>query len=284
MYKNFFSIDNSFSIRNAWNMKFNIFLLVFLCLSNLFAEELPESIPNTLSIEYYQSLGHAGRGFSMELKENNCKYSDKFINTSNDFSFRLSKEEWKELYHILRKNKVHKITTSSEMIHDYDGLSLSIQWENKSIQISQSGSRISSNWEKEWNAITSHLEKIRSNEYQKAVKSVEISLDKSLVGNFIHIQANSQGVVFRKYVELKNISEDKIQLKFLPGKHRIYAIQYEGYDPKKFEEAKANSMYPDNALNPYLETLKANHFTLTIETIQKGSFIIRMKDKKLVVN
>jgi len=43
-------------------------------------------------------------------------------------------------------------------------------------------------------------------------------------------------------------------------------------------------MYPDNALNPYLETLKANHFTLTIETIQKGSFIIRMKDKKLVVN
>lgn len=264
------------------NLKFFI-LLFFISINFISAEELPETIPADLSIQYFQSLGHAGHGFSMEISEKKCNYADKFINNSNEFNFNLSKEEFTQVYQVLRKNSVHKITTANEMIHDYDGLSISIQWGNNSIQISQSGSKISSRWEKEWNNIISLLEKIRAREIEKAVKAIEIQLDKSLVGKFLHVQANTMGVVFRDYIDNNTIQKQLIQIKLIPGNHKIYSILYEGYDPKKLEEAKANSMYPDNALNPYLESLKTNSATLTIDTTKKTSFKIVLKDKKLAI-
>jgi hypothetical protein len=45
-----------------------LFLFCFLILSNLaYADALPDTMPEDIMIRYYKPLGHAGRGFSMEM-------------------------------------------------------------------------------------------------------------------------------------------------------------------------------------------------------------------------
>ena len=252
-------------------------------------DKLPDTMPEDIKIVYYKSLGHAGRGFSMEITPKNCVYKDKSIRKENEFNFTLATEELTNIYRILAKNKVHKIDFADEgLIHDYDGVSLIVSWGNKSIDISQSGRRVSPSWTKEWNSITELLEKIRERELANATKEVELILDKSLVGSFIHIQMDSNHFTFRKYIDTITLKENPIRFKLLSGTHSAFCILYKDYDLKKKKEMYSDfdpdrSSIWDEKHNQYVNSLKSETFDLSLDTRSKKSFQLLKKKDKLVV-
>lgn len=252
-------------------------------------EKLPDTIPEDIQIVYYKSLGHAGHGFSMEITPKNCVYKDKSIRKENEFNFTLTNEELTTIYRNLIKNKIHKIDFADEgLIHDYDGNSLIVSWGNNNIDISQSGRRVSPNWSKEWNSITELLEKIRERELANATKEVELVLDKSLVGSFIHIQMDSNHFTFRKYVDTNTLKENPIRFKLLSGTHSAFCILYKDYDLKKKKEIYSDfdpdrSSVWDEKHNQYINSLKRETFDLSLEASSKKSFHLIKKKDKLVI-
>ena len=252
-------------------------------------DKLPDTMPEDIKIVYYKSLGHAGRGFSMEITPKNCVYKDKSIRKENEFNFTLATEELTNIYRILAKNKVHKIDFADEgLIHDYDGVSLIVSWGNKSIDISQSGRRVSPSWTKEWNSITELLEKIRERELANATKEVELILDKSLVGSFIHIQMDSNHFTFRKYIDTITLKENPIRFKLLSGTHSAFCILYKDYDLKKKKEMYSDfdpdrSSIWDEKHNQYVNSLKSETFDLSLDSSSKKSFQLMKKKDKLVI-
>ncbi len=263
------------------------FLILSLLLFSTFilADTLPDTLPNDVVIRYYKPLGHAGRGFSMELTTNNCKYQDKSIHRENEFSFKITPEELNTIYQSFKKNKLHKIENDDDFLHDYDGISLSVSWAGKSIDISQSGRRIKSSWQKEWNNIITPLEKVREREIANAEKEMQLTFDKSLIGSFIHIQIDSSNTLIRKYIDATALKENPIRIKSLPGSISMYCILYKGYDPKKKAEIYSDfdperSSLWDQKHNEYLNSLKQESFTLTLDFTTKKSFqLIRKADK-----
>ena len=252
-------------------------------------DKLPDTMPEDIKIVYYKSLGHAGRGFSMEITPKNCVYKDKSIRKENEFNFTLATEELTNIYRILAKNKVHKIDFADEgLIHDYDGVSLIVSWGNKSIDISQSGRRVSPSWTKEWNSITELLEKIRERELTNATKEVELILDKSLVGSFIHIQMDSNHFTFRKYIDTNTLKENPIRFKLLSGTHSAFCILYKDYDLKKKKEIYSDfdserSSIWDEKHNQYVNSLKSETFDLSLDSSSKKLFQLMKKKDKLVI-
>jgi len=252
-------------------------------------DKLPESMPDDIKIVYYKSLGHAGRGFSMEITSKTCNYIDKSIRKENEFSFVLTPEELTTIYRTLTKNKVHKIDfADEELIHDYDGISLSISWGNNKIDLSQSGRRISPNWSNEWKNITEQLEKIKTRELANATKEVELTLDKSLIGSFLHIQMDSTNFTFRKYIDANSLKENPIRLKLLSGTHSVFCILYKGYEEKKKKEIYSDldperSSLWDEKHNQYVNSLKSETFDLSLDTGSKKSFQLMKKKDKLVI-
>lgn len=252
-------------------------------------DKLPDTMPEDIKIVYYKSLGHAGRGFSMEITPKNCVYKDKSIRKENEFNFTLATEELTNIYRILAKNKVHKIDFADEgLIHDYDGVSLIVSWGNKSIDISQSGRRVSPSWTKEWNSITELLEKIRERELANATKEVELILDKSLVGSFIHIQMDSNHFTFRKYIDTITLKENPIRFKLLSGTHSAFCILYKDYDLKKKKEMYSDfdpdrSSIWDEKHNQYVNSLKSETFDLSLDSSSKKLFQLMKKKDKLVI-
>lgn len=262
-----------------------ILLVCFLVLANLiYSDALPDTIPEDIQIRYYKSLGHAGRGFSLELSSKNSRYIDKFIQKENEISFTLPPEELTAIYQTLLKNKLHKIQYTDGLIHDYDGVSLSVSWKGGSLDVSQSGRKIKSNWEKEWANVITPLEKIKEREIKNAQGELQLNLDKSLLNSFIHVQFDSPGFVFRKYVDANLLKENPIKVKTLPGVVSIYCILYKGYDIKKREEIYSDfdperaSLW-DNKHNEYLSSLKQESFPLKLDFKTKKTFqLIRKGD------
>ena len=269
-------------------MKYILSLLLFSFALHA-TDKLPESMPEDIKIVYYKSLGHAGRGFAMEITPKNCIYKDKSIRKENEFNFTLTTEELTNIYRILAKNKVHKINfADEELIHDYDGISLIVSWGNNKIDLSQSGRRVSPSWTKEWNSITELLEKIRERELTNATKEVELILDKSLVGSFIHIQMDSNHFTFRKYIDTDTLKENPIRFKLLSGTHSAFCILYKDYDLKKKKEIYSDfepdrSSIWDEKHNQYVNSLKNETFDLSRDTRSKKSFQLLKKKDKLVV-
>lgn len=278
-----------FEVEN--NIVFMKYILSFLLFSfGMHAmDKLPDTMPEDIKIVYYKSLGHAGRGFSMEINSNTCKYIDKSIHKENEFSFALTPEELTAIYRSFVKNKVHKINfADEELIHDYDGISLTISWGNNKIDLSQSGRRISPNWSIEWKNITGQLEKIKTRELANATKEVELTLDKSLIGSFLHIQMDSNHFTFRKYIDANTLKENPIRLKLLSGTHSVFCILYKDYDEKKKKEIYSDfdperSSLWDEKHNQYVNSLKSETFDLSLDTSSKKSFqLIRKKDKLVI--
>lgn len=263
-----------------------LFLFCFLILSNLaYADALPDTMPEDIMIRYYKPLGHAGRGFSMEMSLKNCKYKDQFIQKENEFSFSLTSEELKSIYQSLIKNKVNRIENADDIMHDFDGVSLSISWKGGSVEVSQSGRRIKSNWQKEWNNIITPLDKIKEREYLKALGELQLNLDKSLLNSYIHFQSDSFAKTINKYIDESTLMENPILIKTLPGIISVHCTLYKGYDPKKKAEIYADfeperSSLWDNKHNEYLNSLKQETFYLTLDFKTKKAFqLIRKGDK-----
>ncbi|HRG45054.1 MAG TPA: hypothetical protein PLG41_02530 [Leptospiraceae bacterium] len=263
-----------------------LFLFCFLVLSNLaYADALPDTMPEDIVIRYYKPLGHAGRGFSMEMSVKNCKYKDQFIQKENEFSFNLTSEELRAIYRSFVKNKLNRIENADDMMHDYDGVSLSVSWKGGSVDVSQSGSRIKSNWQKEWDNIITPLYKIKEREYIKALSELQLNLDKSLLNSFFHLQSDSSAMTIHKYIDESTLKENPIRIKTLPGIVSIQCTLYKGYDLKKKAEIYADfdperSSLWDNKHNEYLNSLKQETFYLTLDFKTKKVFqVIRKGDK-----
>ena len=242
-----------------------LFLFCFLILSNLaYADALPDTMPEDIMIRYYKPLGHAGRGFSMEMSLKNCKYKDQFIQKENEFSFSLTSEELKSIYQSLIKNKVNRIEIADDMM---------------------SGRRIKSNWQKEWNNIITPLDKIKEREYLKALGELQLNLDKSLLNSYVHFQSDSFAKTINKYIDESTLMENPILIKTLHGIISVHCTLYKGYDPKKKAEIYADfeperSSLWDNKHNEYLNSLKQETFYLTLDFKTKKAFqLIRKGDK-----
>lgn len=267
-------------------MKYFLILSLLLFSTLISADAFPDKIPEDIVIRYYKPLGHAGRGFSMELTTNNCKYQDKSIRRENEFSFTITPEELNTIYQSFNKNKLNKIENDDDFLHDYDGISLSVSWAGKSIEISQSGRRIKSSWQKEWNNIITPLEKLREREIANAQKEMQLTFDKSLIGSFIHIQIDSSNTLIRKYIDAAALKENPIRIKTLPGSISVYCVLYKGYDPKKKAEIYSDfdperSSLWDQKHNEYINSLQQESFTLTLDFTTKKSFLLIRKADKL---
>ncbi|HMV79088.1 MAG TPA: hypothetical protein PL048_13615 [Leptospiraceae bacterium] len=261
------------------------FLLLSLSLYS--SDRLPDPMPDDIVIKYYKPLGHAGSGFSMELTRKGCRYEDTKIQKSNGFDFSLSEDELKAVYRILQENKIDRIGYTDGLIHDYDGVSLSVHWKTGNAEVSQSGRKVSSRWLNEWKTVTDVLEKIREKEYSKALQEYSVFIDQSLLGNFIHIQSDT-GLSLRKYINQSVLKENPIRAKTLPGTHSVYCILYQGYDLKKRNEIYSDfdperaSLW-DEKHNAYINTLKTISFSLKLDTSSKKSFRIMKKGDQIII-
>lgn len=263
-------------------------ILIFLQSVSLYSSDrLPEPMPDDIVIKYYKPLGHAGSGFTMELARKGCRYEDRKIQKSNGFDFSISDDEMKSVYRVLQENKIHKMSFTDGLIHDYDGVSLSVQWKGGQAEVSQSGRMVNSSWSKEWKTVTDMLEKIREREYAKALQEYSVFLDQSLSGNFIHIQSDI-GLFFRKYIDESVMKESPIHFKALPGEHPVFCFLYEGYDIKKrkeiysdFDQEKASVRLEKH--NAYLNTLKNRSFSLKLDTSAKKTFRIMKKGDQIII-
>ena len=223
----------------------------------------------------------------MELSRKGCRYEDRKIQKSNGFDFSISEDEFKSVYRILQENKIHKMSFTDGLIHDYDGVSLSVQWKTGQAEVSQSGRKIHSSWDKEWKTVTGALEKIREREYTKALQEYSIMIDRSLSGSFIHIQSDS-GLFLRKYIDSKVLKENPILAKTLPGTHSVYLVHYAGYDIKKRDEIYSD-FDPERASvweekhNTYINTLKSKSYSLTLDTSSRRTFRIIKKADQIII-
>jgi hypothetical protein len=254
----------------------------------LFCESLPKEIPSDLKITYYKSLGMAGKGFKLFISEENSYYENISIRNSQKIDFKIEKDTLLKIHSILYKNRPHKFDHESGPIHDYDGASLKIEWENKQIDFSQSGRKIKNKFNREWSEITTELDNLIQMIQEKNKQSSIIKFSPKLLGNYLHIQIDSANFVSRNFIDPKLKNENLVQCDLLKGKHDVSILIYKGYS-----EAKRLEIYKDldqdrrsiwdAKFSDYLNSLKKEFFTLPIDTSHTNQFLVDKEKNNLIV-
>jgi hypothetical protein len=197
-------------------------------------DPLPDKRPEKLVIEYHLSGGMRYYSEALYLSEDSSYYTVNDGGAISRVNFKITPQDFDNLYKIFVENKFDRIGTFEEKVYDRGGNTIFLRWDNgKMASVSNSGMTfVKDKWLNEWSLCLDAVEKIARDESAKQQKDYELRFDKSLFGNPINVYVNDKQVISNKdltYLSSGNeVYIDKIKL--IPGKHRISISFDKKYD------------------------------------------------------
>jgi hypothetical protein len=132
---------------------------------------LPSERPANFRLTWNRGGGMRPEGESMQLAAGESSYESwRGVGEQAQrtrLRFTLLPEELDRIYHVLRENKIDRIRNAPGRAYDKGGYSLTVLWDGKSCQISESGGFIEPRWRDEWNRINEALDALAKREIER---------------------------------------------------------------------------------------------------------------------
>jgi hypothetical protein len=161
-------------------MRLRLFSVLFVFFASACASALPAARPPGARIDFSFSAGMLPQGFSTNLTEGGCTYTERSGSSEKHFEFKLSPSELDGLWGVLRENKLDRLKTDPGIVYDKGGYSVSVSWGDETHSLSESGASISKGSQAAWDHIVEALLEVLRRERAKASVPLAVHLDPSV--------------------------------------------------------------------------------------------------------
>ncbi|CAF3783389.1 unnamed protein product [Rotaria sp. Silwood1] len=194
--------------------------------------------PPDLKVTYTTTSPLLNSAETIFLSRDSCYYETIFQDVTNRFTFFITSKSMDELYAVLLKYEVNKITskTLSRAVPERMGDNLSLNWgEYSSILITNSGNYIlDDKWLVNWKKIVKNICKYVKEQQDNRIRNFTVKFDESMSGKKIAMYLNNEFLYDNTLPEI-NIENFFVTLAAVPGQYYLKVIVGEGGAPVEFK-------------------------------------------------
>lgn len=183
--------------------------------------------PPDLKITYTTTKGLLNSSETIFLSRDSCYYETIFQDISNRFTFYITSKNMDEMYEVLLKNEIPKISSKQleRAAPERAGDNLLLKWgEYSSIVTNNSGNFIlEDKWLNNWKRIVKNIRKFVKVEIDNRSRDFTVKLDESFSGKKLAMYLNNE-FLYDNTISSVNPEGFIITLATVPGKYYLKAV------------------------------------------------------------